>query len=172
MNYADFKRFDTANGAGVRVSLFVSGCSFACRGCFNNGAWSYGSGKPFTLDTLVEVLQSANDDFIAGLSILGGEPLEPRNVEQVAVITNAFKAHYPDKTIWLWTGYEMHELQGRIAQGEGAVESILKDVDIVIDGKYDETLPTEKPYRGSDNQILWAKKDSFDGTHYWVEQKL
>lgn len=157
MNYSDFRKFDTANGAGVRVSLFVSGCSFACKGCFNNGAWSYSSGKAFTEETLQEVLRACDSDFIAGLSILGGEPLEPRNIDQVNHLVVQFRKKYPQKDIWVWTGYTMIELVERVLHGDEALESLLTDVDFIIDGKYDQSLPTVKPYRGSDNQVMWRR---------------
>lgn len=157
MNYSDLRKFETANGAGIRVSLFVSGCSFACKGCFNHGAWSYQSGKPFTLETLEELLGACDSDFIAGLSLLGGEPLEPRNTEQVAVIAREFKKRFPSKSLWIWTGYRMNELTERLHLCEDALESILTDADVVIDGRYEQDKPTEKPYRGSDNQIMWVK---------------
>lgn len=170
MHYQKIDKFDTANGEGIRVSFWVSGCSFGCKGCHNSGAWSYKSGEEYTNETLRELLEAADAEHIAGLSILGGEPLAPRNVEQVAIIAGAFKRAYPQKTLWLWTGYTMHEIIERITSQTScadALESITKDVDRVIDGRYDSTQPTQKAYRGSDNQMMWMKKD---GLH--IEFKL
>lgn len=159
MHYQTIRKFDTANGEGCRVTIFVSGCSFACPGCFNHGAWSYKSGQPFTQETLQELLDACADDAIAGLSILGGEPMEPRNVDQVQAIVMAFKARYPNKTVWLWTGFEMAALVERAyVKGDEATEALLSDLDVIIDGKYEQDKPTHQPYRGSDNQIMWIRK--------------
>ncbi|XAO54286.1 ribonucleotide reductase of class III (anaerobic) activating protein [Yersinia phage vB_YenM_P778] len=171
MNYMQINKFDTANGYGVRVSIFVAGCSFACKGCFNKAAWSYSAGVPFTDMTIYEVVQAADDRAISGLSILGGEPLEPRNVASVLNLVRVFKSSYPDKDIWLWTGYEMHELTERMSgtDGDQLLEELLKHVDTLIDGRYDASKPTSKPYCGSDNQIMWNKQDVWmNGEIKWV----
>ncbi|AZV02178.1 ribonucleotide reductase of class III, small subunit [Pectobacterium phage Arno162] len=169
MNYQQIRKFDTANGTGIRVNLFVSGCSFSCKGCFNHEAWKYDSGKPFTVESLEELLTACDSDFISGLSILGGEPLEPRNVEQVAYIAGCFKTRFPEKSLWLWTGFTLDSLIWRMAlcaKGSDATESILTDVDVLIDGQYEKDNPTSKPYRGSDNQRMWVKNT---GHFNWKE---
>ncbi len=105
MNYADIKQFDVANGTGVRVSIFVSGCTHHCKGCFNPDTWDFGYGKPFTDVEIEHIIDSCKEDYIAGLSLLGGEPMEYVNQQGLLPLARRFKETYPDKTIWRYTGY-------------------------------------------------------------------
>ena len=114
MNYAVIKKFDIANGPGVRVSLFVSGCRHKCKNCFNSEAWDFSYGKPFTNDTLDEILTALSPNHIEGFSLLGGEPFEPENQEGVLEILKAIKEKMPEKTVWCYTGflYDTQLLEG------------------------------------------------------------
>ena len=105
MNYCEIKYFDIANGPGVRTSLFVSGCTHHCKGCFNEMAWDFNSGKEYTTDVEGEILSSLSPSFIAGLTILGGEPMEVRNQSGVAGLIKRIKADLPEKSIWLFSQY-------------------------------------------------------------------
>ncbi|UCJ01269.1 organic radical activating enzyme [Escherichia phage C600M2] len=109
MNYMEIRPFDTANGEGVRVSLFVAGCKHHCEGCFNRESWKFNAGKEFTYANLYGIIKLMDDEAISGLSILGGEPLDDRNIQEVTNICKRIKTVYPEKSIWLWTGFQLHE---------------------------------------------------------------
>ncbi|MXR36156.1 anaerobic ribonucleoside-triphosphate reductase activating protein [Craterilacuibacter sinensis] len=144
MHYARFYGCDLVNGEGIRVTLFVSGCLHACAGCYNRSTWDRKSGQPFTAEVEAELLDlCASHD---GLSLSGGDPLHPHNRAAIESLCRAFKARYPDKDIWLWTGYRYEDI-GTLA--------LLRYIDVLIDGKYEQDLPTTKPWRGSDNQRLF-----------------
>lgn len=144
MRYNTIKQLDIANGPGCRVSLFVQGCSFNCPGCFNVTAKDFAGGKEFTDETMSKLFDLAEPDYISGLSILGGEPLHPLNREAVLDLVRQFKMQYPNKTVWLWTGYLFEDL----------AECLLKsDIDVVVDGRFVEDLKDLRlQYRGSSNQ--------------------
>ena len=150
MNYSDIKAFDLVNGQGVGVSLFVSGCNLNCPGCFNKKAQNFNFGKPFLDETLEELLAYGEDERIDHLSILGGEPLDPANFEMVHLIVRCWKELYPDKPIWLWTGYSLEYVLER-------THEIYNYLDYIVDGPYIREQPTTKPFRGSDNQRLFKK---------------
>ena len=116
MNYAAIKKHDIANGPGVRVSLFVSGCTHHCEGCFNPETWDFQYGTPYTAETELEILEALEPDYIRGLSLLGGEPLEPEHQAALLPLLRRFSRLYPDKTIWCYTGYdfELDLLTGRV----------------------------------------------------------
>ena len=113
MNYATIKYYDIANGPGVRTSVFVSGCRHHCPGCFNAVAWDFGYGQPFDKATRNEVFASCQPDYIAGLSLLGGEPMEPENQRELLPFVRNFKALYPNKTVWCYSGYTWEQLTGK-----------------------------------------------------------
>jgi anaerobic ribonucleoside-triphosphate reductase activating protein len=152
MRYNTIKQLDIANGPGCRVSLFVQGCSFNCPGCFNTVAKDFSGGKEFTDQTLDLLLKLLEPDHISGLSILGGEPLHPRNRDEVLRITKKIKEVYPYKDIWLWTGYIFEEVADLLS-GSG--------VDVVVDGQFVEELKDLRlKYRGSSNQrVIHMQKD-------------
>lgn len=152
MNYSGYIFGDLVNGEGARCSLFVSGCSQGCEGCFNRETWNYNHGQPFTEEFQDKLLKDVNKPFISGLSILGGNPLERKNFDTVLRLCYALKQQMPDKTIWLWCGQTMQEIKNNLLYAQ-----ILDTVDVIIDGKFIKDLPTDKPFRGSDNQILWRK---------------
>ena len=110
MNYANIKKYDVANGVGVRVSLFVSGCTHRCKGCFNAEAWDFAYGRPYTEETQREVLDAVDKSYIAGLSLLGGEPFEPQNQRALLPLLRAFRARFPQKSVWCYTGYTLDTL--------------------------------------------------------------
>ena len=156
MNFCGYEPTDMINGEGVRCSLWVSGCGHGCRGCFNQRAWSYNYGEVFTDEHLDRIIKDLARKQIKGLSILGGVPLDPQNIDGVIKIILKVRSVYgDDKNIWLWTGYLFEEIPERIKNL----------VDIVIDGKYDMSKPTTKRFRGSDNQRMWVKKDGL-----WKEE--
>ena len=156
MNYADIKRIDTANGDGVRVSVFVSGCHHHCKGCFNECAWDFNYGKEFTEKELDEVLEYLNHDYIKGLSLLGGEPLEPVNQEGLLPLVKKVKEKYPEKTIWCYTGYDLEkDIIDNMEKTNPTTKELLKYIDIIVDGKFEEELKSPKlRFRGSANQRI------------------
>ena len=113
MNYATIKYYDIANGPGVRTSVFVSGCRHRCPGCFNSVAWDFAYGQPFDKATRNQVFASCQPDYIAGLSLLGGEPFEPENQRELLPFVRNFKALYPNKTVWCYSGYTWEQLTGK-----------------------------------------------------------
>lgn len=146
MNYIGLSSCDTANGPGVRVSLFVSGCTLRCKGCFNPESWDFSAGKPFTEETVETIFRYLDEPYVAGLSILGGDPLEESNVPVVTDLARRVKERYGDKRdVWLWTGriYEKH-----------AELPLWQWVDMVVDGPFVEKRKvTQKGlWYGSDNQ--------------------
>ena len=156
MNYAQIKNNDIANGPGIRVSLFVSGCTHRCPGCFNEEAWDFAFGKPFTQETIDEILAMMAPDRIRGLTLLGGEPFEPQNQGPVLELLRAIKSKYPHKSIWAFSGYLFDKdiLSGRLGDRETTME-YLGYLDVLVDGpfvmaKKDLSLR----FRGSSNQRL------------------
>lgn len=149
MNYQAVIKEDFVNGEGVRCSLFVSGCSHGCANCFNEEAWDYRSGQKYTGKVEFEILVQLNEPHISGLSILGGDPLMPKNIDTVLTLCHRVKLMYPDKDIWCWSGYTLEEIQSNHAK------DILKYVDVLIDGKFVESEKNlDLPYRGSNNQRI------------------
>jgi anaerobic ribonucleoside-triphosphate reductase activating protein len=156
IKYGNIKPIDSADGEGVRVSLFVSGCNFHCKGCHNYEAWDFNYGKDFTEETMNEIYNYLDKSFISGFSVLGGEPLDPKNVEAVKKIINNVKNKFPDKNIWLWTGYDFEKL---ITYNILDIET-LKNIDVLIDGQFIlERRNLSLLHRGSDNQrVIDLKK--------------
>ena len=146
MNYSKIKPCDVANGEGIRVSLFVSGCSHHCKGCFNHELWDYGAGQYFDSDELLHLIDLGSQSFISGLSLLGGEPLDPKNVRTVTEIAQMFKRYHPNKTIWCYTGYRWEEVKDL---------PIMKFLDVVVDGRFVKGLKDPRlKFRGSSNQRI------------------
>lgn len=145
MNYSGINFCDTANGPGVRVSLFVSGCSLHCKGCFNKQAWNRNYGKEFTSDTLESILSALESPYIDGLSILGGDPLEDYNEAIVAHICGSVKKYFPNKSIWLWTGRKYGNVKDH---------PIMEYVDVLVDGPFIERKKCNERYKGSSNQRI------------------
>lgn len=155
MKYAKIRKMDISNGEGVRVSLFVQGCSFHCKNCFNPETWDFNKGKEFTTIEVNKIVQLANKDYINGLSILGGEPLHPKNIESVSMLCEYFKYKYPYKTIWLWTGFRYEDILKRENN-----YNIFNYIDILVDGQFEEDKKDlTLKWRGSSNQrVIDCKK--------------
>lgn len=150
MKYAKIRKMDISNGEGVRVSLFVQGCEFHCKNCFNAETWNFQGGKDFTTDTLSTLLNLCDKEYIKGLSILGGEPMHPTNREMVVDIMRAFKFRFPNKDIWMWTGYTLENL---LQQKDENIKSMLIYLDYLIDGQFEEDKKDiTLKWRGSSNQ--------------------
>lgn len=144
MRYNKIRKMDIADGPGVRVSIFMQGCTFNCPGCFNPETHDFNGGKEFTDATIAQVLQLCEPDYIQGLSILGGEPLHPQNIAGTTALAQAFKAKFPHKTLWVWTGFLFENLQN---------QAVFNFVDVLVDGQFQKALanPTLL-YKGSANQ--------------------
>lgn len=152
MNYSQIRSLDIANGPGCRITIFCSGCTNRCPGCFQPETWDFSYGKEFTEDTLNSILELAKSDYIQGLSVLGGEPVHPRNLPEILRLTRKFKEVYPEKDIWLWTGYQLEDVF------ESLVDS---GIDVVVDGKFVEELKDLRlKYRGSSNQRIIDFKET------------
>ncbi|HCY44081.1 MAG TPA: anaerobic ribonucleoside-triphosphate reductase activating protein [Firmicutes bacterium] len=151
MRYNKIRKMDISNGPGIRVSIFMQGCSFHCKDCFNNETWDFKAGKEFNDEVINKVLDLASLPHIVGLSILGGEPMHPNNREGTIKLAKAFKKRYPDKDIWVWSGYLFDELKD--------IEG-LSYIDTLVDGRFvlEQANPTLK-FRGSSNQrVIDVKK--------------
>ena len=144
MKYNLIRKMDISNGPGVRVSIFMQGCSFHCENCFNKETWDFNGGKEFTQNTINQVLDLCNKDEVKGLSILGGEPMHPNNIEGTTKLAKAFTEKYPEKNLWAWSGFRFEDLKDK---------EVLNYVDVLVDGTYKDELhdPTLK-WRGSANQ--------------------
>ena len=145
MRYHKIRKMDISNGPGVRVSVFMQGCAFHCENCFNPETWDFNGGKEFNETTIEEVLNLCSKDFITGLSILGGEPMHPNNIEGTTKLAKAFKEKYPNKTLWVWSGFLFDkDLKGK---------EVLNYIDVLVDGQFVNSLsnPTLK-WKGSSNQ--------------------
>lgn len=156
MNYAQIKNNDIANGPGIRVSLFVSGCTHRCPGCFNEEAWDFSYGAPFTQETIDRILEMLAPDRIRGLTLLGGEPFEPQNQSAIVELLRQIKSKYPNKSIWAFSGYLFDKdiLAGRLGDREITME-YLRYLDVLVDGPF---VMAKKDlnlrFRGSSNQRL------------------
>lgn len=150
MNYATIKKTDIANGPGVRVSLFVSGCRHKCKGCFNSEAWDFNYGKPFTRDTLKEIMDAMDNEYIEGFSVLGGEPFEKENRETVLEVIKTVRNKYPDMSIWCYSGFLFEELKETEVS-----KDILSLINVLVDGKFvEEKKNLRLKFRGSENQRI------------------
>ena len=172
MNYANIKKCDIANGPGVRVSLFVSGCTHHCPGCFNQVAWDFAYGQPFTEQTIQTILDMLRPDYIRGLTLLGGEPFEPQNQGAVVALLRRIKAEMPEKTIWAFTGYLLEKdlLSGRL----GDTREYLSYLDVLVDGPFIEAKKNlNLQFRGSENQrIIDMRATLREGkTILWEDEK-
>lgn len=162
MNYGNLKFFDTADGEGVRVSLFVSGCRNHCKGCFSEVTWDFNYGKPFTPIEEEEIIEACNKQYVSGLTILGGDPFEKENQLALHAFIKKFKEKCPGKTLWMYTGYiyEKDLKQGQRQFVFGTTNYILDMVDVLIDGPFKlEERDLTLAFRGSRNQRILTKED-------------
>ena len=156
MNYAAIKNCDIANGPGVRVSLFVSGCTHRCPGCFNQVAWDFDYGQPFTEQTVDQILEMMRPGYIRGLTLLGGEPFEPQNQPSIVELLRQIKAKYPQKSIWAFSGYLFDKdiLAKRLGPWD-ITEEYLSYLDVLVDGPFVEAKKDLRlRFRGSSNQRI------------------
>lgn len=161
MNYGEIKFYDIADGTGVRTSLFVSGCRNCCEDCFNRETWSFSYGKPYTQETENAIIESLKPDYIAGLSILGGEPFEKENQPEVLKLVAKAKKECPDKSVWIYSGFTFEELLGGSRASGQTAEEILKLADVLVDGRFDKTKKNiSLKFRGSENQRIIDLKPS------------
>ena len=157
MNYASIKSCDIANGPGVRVSLFVSGCTHHCKGCFQPQTWDFHYGKPFTQATADEIFAELDKSYVGGLTVLGGEPFEPENQRDLLPLLRQVRARYPQKTVWCFTGYRLDdELQRDGSHPRCEVtDELLSLLDVLVDGRYvDAQRNLSLRFRGSENQRI------------------
>lgn len=154
MNYADIKQYDIANGTGVRVSLFVSGCTHHCTNCFNQEAWDFHYGQEFTEETITTIIRYLEPDYVAGLSLLGGEPFEHVNQIGLLPLLRKVKSTYPDKTIWCWSGYLFdRDIVGTMVPKWNETKEMLSYLDVLVDGEFMEDQKNANLiFRGSANQ--------------------
>ena len=157
MRYNKIRKMDISNGPGVRVSIFVQGCTFNCKNCFNPETHDFNGGEEFTDDTIEKVLSLCEKDYVEGLSILGGEPMHPKNLEGVTKLAKKFKEKFPNKNLWAWTGF--------LFDNYLKDKEICKYLDVLVDGQYMEELhdPTLK-WKGSSNQrVIDVQKSLKEG---------
>ena len=156
MNYATIKNCDIANGTGVRISLFVSGCPHRCPGCFNSEAWDYSYGEPFTKEIQEHLLTLLAPDYISGLSLLGGEPFAPANQPHLVSFLRRVREQYPQKNVWCYSGYTFEELTDPShAVHTDVTNEMLSYLDVLVDGPYVEALyDISLRFRGSSNQRI------------------
>ena len=157
MKYNKIRKMDIADGPGVRVSIFMQGCSFHCKNCFNPETWDFEGGKEFTDETIDRVLELCGNENITGLSILGGEPMHPTNIEGTTKLAKAFKQKYPNKTLWAWTGF--------LFENHVKDKEVAKYLDVLVDGQYvDEKRNPTLKWKGSENQrVIDVKKSLKEG---------
>lgn len=156
MNYATIKFYDVANGTGVRVSLFVSGCRHHCKGCFNAETWDFSYGEPYTKETEDSIIDGLKPDYITGLSLLGGEPFEPENQPALTALLRRVKTQLPEKTVWCYTGYTYDT---DLAEGGSVFTDVTREmlsyIDILVDGEFiEEQRDLTLRFRGSRNQRI------------------
>lgn len=155
MRYNKIRKMDISNGPGVRVSVFMQGCTFNCKNCFNPETHDFRGGKEFTDETINKILELCDKDYIVGLSILGGEPMHPKNIEGTTKLAKAFKERYPNKTIWSWTGF--------LFDRDLKDKEVMRYIDVLVDGQYkDELHDFRLKWCGSSNQRVIDVKQSLD----------
>lgn len=157
MRYNKIRKMDISNGPGVRVSIFMQGCSFNCKNCFNKETHDFCGGKEFDDTTIERVLELCDNENIEGLSILGGEPMHPKNIDGTTKLAKAFKEKYPNKSLWSWSGYSFdNDLKDK---------EVIKYLDVLVDGQYNDDLrnPTLK-WKGSENQRVINVQESLQNS--------
>ena len=154
MNYADIKQYDIANGPGVRISLFVSGCTHQCKNCFNEVAWDFNYGKPFTEETISRIIEYLEPDYIWGLTLLGGEPMERTNQQGLLPLLRKVRERYPKKSIWCFSGYLFdRDIVGQMMKEWPETKELLSYIDVIVDGEFvEEKKDLTKRFKGSANQ--------------------
>jgi len=165
MRYNKIRKMDISNGPGVRVSIFMQGCTFNCKNCFNPETHDFNGGCEFGDDTIEKVLDLCREDYIVGLSILGGEPLHPLNIEGTTKLVKAFKEKYPNKNIWVWSGF--------LFDRDLKDKEVLRYIDVLVDGQYKDELHNPKlKYCGSSNQRVIDIKRTLDKDEIVLYEEL
>lgn len=157
MRYNKIRKMDISNGPGIRVSIFMQGCTFKCKNCFNPETWDFDRGEEFNKKTIDKIIELCSNPTIKGLSILGGEPMHPKNIEGTTLLAKKFKEKLPKKTIWIWTGFLYEDLKHK---------EILNYIDVLVDGRFkDEQKNPKLKYCGSENQrVIDIQKTSKNKT--------
>lgn len=175
MNYAAIKKYDVANGPGVRVSLFVSGCTHHCPGCFNPETWDFNYGKLFDSDVMNEILEAIQPSYIHGFTLLGGEPFEYVNQQGVLPLLKEIKSHFPNKDIWCFTGYDFEkDILGDMVNKWPETTEMLSYIDVLVDGEFVESQrDLTLRFRGSSNQRLIRVQESLSANEIilWDDSK-
>lgn len=172
MNYATIKKCDVANGPGIRVSLFVSGCTHHCKGCFNSAAWDFNYGNKFDENTIETLLKELDKDYVEGLSLLGGEPLEHVNQQGLLPLVKKVKERFPNKTIWCYTGYDFEkDVMDKMYKNSSETKELINNIDVIVDGKFvEEKKNPSLQFRGSENQrLIDVKKSMKENKIVWAE---
>ena len=166
MRYHKIRKMDISNGPGVRVSIFMQGCTFNCKNCFNPETHDFNGGREFLDETIEKVLDLCSLEHIVGLSILGGEPMHPKNIDGTTKLAKAFRERYPDKTIWVWSGF--------LFDRDLKDKEVLKYIDVLVDGQYKDELHNPKlKYCGSENQrVIDVKKSLLKNEVVLLEGEL
>lgn len=155
MRYNKIRKMDIADGPGIRVSIFMQGCSFNCKNCFNPETHDFTGGEEFTDETIDRVIKLADNEMIEGLSILGGEPMHPKNIDGTLRLAKAFKDRFPEKNVWSWTGF--------LFDKDLKDKEVMKYIDVLVDGQYVDELHNPKlKWRGSENQRVIDVKKSLE----------
>lgn len=173
MNYATIKPVDIANGPGVRVSLFVSGCTHHCKGCFNAEAWDFNYGEAFTAETEDKLLGLLDHDYIAGLTLLGGEPLEPVNQKGLLPFLRRVRERFPEKSIWCYTGFDFEaDVLGHMMESLETTRELMGLLDVLVDGEFvEEQKNISLRFRGSENQRILDVQESLKaGRAVWCRE--
>ena len=170
MHYGKLNFNDIANGEGVRVSLFVSGCRHHCKNCFNREAWDFSYGAPYPAEVDEEILQALQPTYVAGLSLLGGEPFEPENQEALLALVKRVKQRYPEKNIWCYTGFLWEAIVEGAVGKKAVANELLSYIDVLVDGKFvEEQKDLSLLFRGSANQrILDVGRSLAEGQAVWL----
>lgn len=165
MRYNKIRKMDISNGPGIRVSIFMQGCAFNCKNCFNPETHDFNGGEEFTDKTIERIISLCANENVVGLSVLGGEPMHPKNIDGTMRLAKAFKEKYPDKTVWAWTGYLFDEYLSD--------KEVCRSLDVVVDGQYVEELhnPSLK-WKGSSNQrVIDVQKSLEEGKVVLLEEQ-
>lgn len=162
MNYAELKPYDVANGPGVRISLFVSGCTRGCKECFNKEAWDFNYGKPFTQEVIDSIIDYLKPDYVEGLTLLGGEPFEHTNQQGLLPLLKQVRSVYPDLSIWCFSGYDFEEdIMGRMYKEWPETKEMLSYIDVLVDGRFMVELKDLRlKFKGSSNQRTIMVQDT------------
>lgn len=170
MHYGQIFDCDTGNGPGIRITLFVSGCTHHCKGCFNEETWNFQYGMPFTVETESSILSMLDKEYVAGLTLLGGEPMEPQNQETLAPFLRRVKARFPNKPIWVYSGYLWEQLTSDAHPHCIVTDDILDSVDVIVDGRFIvDKKDIRLKFRGSSNQrVLDVQASRKSGQACWL----